>query len=252
MEFLKKIKKAFTNQPYNGNNNQNYNQNHYYNYNQINNYNHNNFNSNAVIPKASVDEDIAFPDWNISISFGKSSSNNYAKAVVLAKAAPQYHEQTDDGKILHQAIYSSKPNEYLAFVMLYELVGSWKSSFVMINSKLIDRKIVGNLNYCYGDKCRSVNKDFCHGASYMSENPFGCHRLQINAANNPLWSYYHSEGYRWILDRASLKARIESYAKIYCVCPVFNYTNIMKVYESLPDVLSEYQLKNLIRANTTL
>ena len=115
-------------------------------------------------------EHIVFPDWYVSISFGKSSSDNYMKAVTLAKAAPQYHEQIDDGKILHQAIYSSKPKEYLAFIMLYELVGNWKSSFVMINGNLIDRKVIGNLNYCYGDKCRSCNPKFCYGASYMTEN----------------------------------------------------------------------------------
>lgn len=191
------------------------------------------------------DEHINFPDWYISVSFGKSSSSNYMKAVMLAQQAPQYHTQTDNGVILHQAIYSSKPNEYLSFISLYELVANWKSSFVIINGKIIDRKIVGQLNYCYGDKCRSGNPNFCYGASYMTENPFGCHRLQVSAANNPWWSFYRLIGNTYILNQEELKKRIDSYASIYCICPCFNYQQIMKAYNSLPVKLSQKKYAKL-------
>jgi len=197
------------------------------------------------LPKKESSNTKLLPEWYISISFGKSTSDNYDKAVALAKMAPQYHEQVDNGKILHQSIYSSNPKEYLAFVMLYELVGSWKSSFVMINGQFIDRKIVGKLNYCYGDKCRSGNSRFCYGASYMTENPFGCHRLQISAANNPWWSYYHQVGLKWVLDKNSMKERIDSYARIYCVCPLFDYDKIIFELNRLPEVLSDKQLRRL-------
>lgn len=193
-------------------------------------------------------ENMIFPEWYISVSFGKSTSNNYQKAVYLAKSAPQYHEQMDDGKILHQAIYSAKPQEFLAFVMLYELVGSWKSSFVFINGKLIDRKIVGKLNYCYGDRCRSGKVDFCYGASYMTENPFGCHRLQISACNNPWWEYYRKKGSKWILNKEAIKQKIDAAASIYCICPCFNYDNIIKELDKLPSILTDAQFSRL-RAN---
>lgn len=192
-------------------------------------------------------EGVKFPDWYISISFGKSTSDNYLKALSLAKAAPQYLEQTDEGKILHQAIYSSKPKEYLAFIMLYELVCSWKSSFVMINGQLIDRKIIGQLNYCYGDRCRSGNLKFCFGASYMTDNPFGCHRLQISACNNPWWSFYRQVGRKWILDKDSIIQKINSYANIYCLCPAFNYNNIIKELNKLPSALTNQQYQQLIQ-----
>lgn len=194
-------------------------------------------------------DNITFPKWYISISFGKSSSENYGKAVALAKAAPQYLEQVNSGNILHQAIYSSKPKDYLAFIMLYELVGNWKSSFVIINGKLIDRKIIGKLNYCYGDKCRSGNKKFCYGASYMTENPFGCHRLQVSAANNPWWSYYHKILNRWVLDKEALQIKINSKADIYCICPDFDYDNIIKELNKLPTTLSDKQMKQLSESN---
>lgn len=194
-------------------------------------------------------DNITFPKWYISISFGKSSSENYGKAVALAKAAPQYLEQVNSGNILHQAIYSSKPKDYMAFIMLYELVGNWKSSFVIINGKLIDRKIIGKLNYCYGDKCRSGNKKFCYGASYMTENPFGCHRLQVSAANNPWWSYYHKILNRWVLDKEALQIKINSKADIYCICPDFDYDNIIKELNKLPTTLSDKQMKQLSESN---
>lgn len=194
-------------------------------------------------------DNITFPKWYISISFGKSTSENYDKAVTLAKAAPQYLEQVNSGNILHQAIYSSKPKDYLAFIMLYELVGNWKSSFVIINGKLIDRKIIGKLNYCYGDKCRSGNKKFCYGASYMTENPFGCHRLQVSAANNPWWSYYHKILNRWVLDKEALQSKIKSKATIYCICPDFDYDNIIKELNKLPVTLSDKQMKQLSDSN---
>lgn len=195
---------------------------------------------------AGLSESILFPDWYISISFGKSSSVNYSKAVALAKSAPQYHEQEDDGKILHQAIYSSKAADYLSFIMLYETVKEWKSSFVIINGQLIDRKIIGQLNYCYGDKCRSGNPNFCYGASYMTDNPFGCHRLQISACNNPWWSFYTYSGNMWILDKNAMIQRINSYAAIYSICPAFDYNNIIDRLNQLPSSLSDTQYKKLI------
>ena len=88
--------------------------------------------------------------WHVSISFGKSTSQNFSKALAMAKNAPQYIESTDEkGNPIYQATYG--PDEYLKFIALYELVSNWKSSFVFMNGEMVDRKIVGGLNYCYGD-----------------------------------------------------------------------------------------------------
>lgn len=195
---------------------------------------------------AQPENHISLSGWYISVSFGKSSSQNYLKAVTLAKAAPQYHEQEDDGHILHQAFYSASPSDYLAFVMLYELVGGWKSSFVMVNGKLVDRKIIGQLNYCYGDRCRSQNKRFCYGASYMTENPFGCHRIQVSACNHPWWSFYRQEGRnRYVLDKSAILDRIDSAKAVYGICPCFDYDAIVNELNRLPPHLSERQFKKL-------
>lgn len=197
-------------------------------------------------------KEIVFPNWYISVSFGKSRSENYPIAVALAKAAPQYHEQVNDGRILHQAIYSSNSREYLDFIRLYELVANWKSSFVFINGTMVDRKIVSNLNYCYGDNCRSGNPDFCFGASYMTDNPFGCHRFQISACNNPWWSFYIQRGKKYYLDKNAIYHRINSYANIYNICPLFDYNYAIKVLNALPAVVSERQFAQIVHGDYTI
>lgn len=165
----------------------------------------------------------------------------------MAKAAPSYHEQTDEGHILHQAIYSAKPEEYLSFISLYELVAKWKSSFVLINGGVIDRKVVGQINYCYGDKCRSGNPRFCFGASELTANPFGCHRLQVSAANNPWWSFGERlyGGKQFYVDKQAIRERIDSYARVYKICPCFDYDSIIQTLHTLPSLLSPQEYGKL-------
>ena len=79
----------------------------------------------------------------------------------------------------------------------------------------------------------------------MTENPFGCHRLQVSAANNPWWSFYRLIGNTYVLNQEELKKRIDSYASIYCICPCFNYQQIMKAYNSLPVKLSQKKYAKL-------
>lgn len=194
-------------------------------------------------PKNELSENVC--GWNISISFGKSSSSNYNKAVFLAKQCSNYHEEGEDKNIIHQATYSSAAKDYLNFISLYELVGSWKSSFVFINGEVIDRKIIGKLNYCYGDKCRSGNNKFCYGASEMTDNPFGCHRLQISAYNNPWWTFGMLDRKKiWHVDKKAILERINQYCIPYKNCPSFSYDKILYALNNLPDTINLKNNKN--------
>lgn len=194
-----------------------------------------------------------FPDWHISISFGKSSSKNYPQAVALAKMAPQYFEQTVDKNLLHQAVYSDQPDQYLQFIKLYELIKNWKSCFVVINGQLVDRKIVGGLNYCYGDKCRSGNPNFCYGASMFTENPFGCHRLQASAWNNPWWSFglFDTQGI-WHVDKDAILERITDYSQPYRLCPSFSWERVVDGLKKLPDTINPRRDPEWVVAGSTI
>lgn len=184
-------------------------------------------------------QNIEFPNWYISISFGKSSSKNYPQAVTLAKLAPQYIENNIEGKLLHQSIYSDNFDEYLQFIKLYELISKWKSCFVVINGHVVDRKIISRLNYCYGDKCRSGNPNFCYGASYMTDNPFGCHRIQISRFNNPWWSFgmFDTSGV-WHVDKNAISDRILEYSQPYKLCPCFSLEKIKNELNKLPNTIN--------------
>ena len=83
----------------------------------------------------------------------------------------------------------------------------------------------------------------------MTENPFGCHRLQVSAANNPWWSYYRKVSNRWILDKKALRDKIELKSTIYYICPDFDYDSIIKELNKLPLTLSDRQMKQLCDNN---
>lgn len=189
--------------------------------------------------------DIQFPRWHVSLSFGESKAAAYPQAVALARMAPQYREEAVEGRLMHQAVYSHKPDEYLQFVKLYELVQGWKSVFVIINGQVVDRKIVGGLNYCYGDRCRSGNPDFCFGASPMTENPFGCHRLQISRMNHPWWSFgYLDKQGVWHVDKPAILARMTEHSLPYRLCPAFSWERATTALDRLPDSIDPRSLKD--------
>lgn len=195
---------------------------------------------NIVNVKDTLSKEIVYPNWYISISFGESKSQSFAQAVALAQMAPQFIINNVEGKKLYQAIYSDKPEEYLQFIKLYELVSNWKSCFVVLNGKIMDRKIIGKLNYCYGDKCRSGKSDFCYGASEMTENPFGCHRLQISSYNNPWTSFgqYDTSGV-FHIDKIAIKNRIMDYSTPYLDCPCFSMDKVLEALDKLPNKINK-------------
>ena len=197
--------------------------------------------------------DISNLKWYIMISFGKSTSKSYNKAVYLAKNSPKYDEIIDeDENITHTATYTSSKKDFLDFIVLYDLVSNWKSTFFIINGELVDKKTVGKIKYCYGDKCRSVKTDFCYGASYMTANPFGCHRLQISQCNNPWWEYYVQRGNHYSLDRDKLIKRIELTKETFKYCPSFDIENIMNVAMSFPLILKKGEYKKIIREESNM
>lgn len=176
-------------------------------------------------------------DWYVSVSFGNSTSKNFPKALYLAKDSHKYIETEYEGKKIYQAIFSENPQEFLKFIQLWELVKTWRSAFFAINGELVDKKTMGGIVYCYGDCCRSGNPDFCYGASYMTKNRFGCHRLQISSCNNPWWSFSEKIGNEMVINKEAIRERASQYGFTYKLCPKFNYDEIMSRINDLPEVL---------------
>lgn len=181
--------------------------------------------------------DEMFPDWYISVSFKKSTSKSFDQAIALAKTAPMYLEtKSSDGRMVFQAVYSAEKESYLKFITLFNLVKNWKSCFVTINGSIVDKKSVGQLNYCYGDCCRSGDPYFCYGASPLTDNPFGCHRLQISAGNTPWFSHGYLENHNtWVVDKDFIRSRARSFSYVFRYCPNFNWERIEQTIDDLPD-----------------
>lgn len=201
-------------------------------------------NKNNELSKETNETYLPIANWYVMISFGKSTSANFDKALFLAQSSDKYIEDIgSNGKPIYQATFYQ--DNYLKFIQLYELIGSWKSTFVIMNGEIMDRKIVGGINYCYGDKLRSGKNDFCFGASEYTQNPFGCHRLQISSFNNPWWSFgeFNKKG-QWIVNKPAMKERILEMSKPYTQCPLFDLQRVLHNLEKLPSVIDPRKDKN--------
>lgn len=185
-------------------------------------------------------------EWEITVSFGKSTSINYDKAIFLAKKSRRYEELFENGNITHTATYSDSRDDFLDFIILYDLIANWKSTFFIINGEIIDKKTVSNIKYCYGNKCRSAEPNFCFGESHFDTNPFGCQQLHVSTFNNPWWGYYKRENNQFIFERQKLLDRIEMTKLSYRHCPAFNIEYMKLVAISFPFAITEEQHREIL------
>lgn len=183
-------------------------------------------------------------EWELSLSFGHSKSPAFHQARYLWEHTEK-HLYFEDPAPIYQCFYSKDPKEFMAYLQLYEIVKGWKTTAIMINGTLVDKKIMEQINYCYGDKCRSGKKNFCFGTGPYSANPFGCHRLQMDAYLNPWYSYGYQQGTRYIIDKSAIWEILEENSTAYRLCPALDMNEIFNQLEKLPTSLSLNQIKEL-------
>jgi hypothetical protein len=85
-------------------------------------------------------EDILFPStkaksFRITVVFGYKMSDDYNKAVALAKKNPTYKEEGDGEWIRHSAVYT--PSEVDDLFDLFNIVNDWESTEILVNHKKI-------------------------------------------------------------------------------------------------------------------
>lgn len=182
--------------------------------------------------------------WEVSLSFGPSRSPAFHQALYLWEHAPR-HILLQEPTTIYQCFFSADPAEFLAYLQLYDIIKDWKTTSIILNGKLIDRKTMAKINYCYGDKCRCGKKQYCFGASDYSKNPFGCHRLQIESYSNPWYSFGRREGNRFIINKRLLKETIEENSTEYRLCPAFDLERVLKHLDELPNVLALHEIEKM-------
>jgi hypothetical protein len=184
---------------------------------------------------------------SVEIIFGESSSPNFRKAVDICKNIPTY-SVTGEGK---QTQYRIKLpiTEVELLINVYDLVGSWKTSQMLINGLSASKK---NLTY-YGVGCyRNRQKAFkpeqhCFGEKDFEFNIWGCKKLNL-----PIYGWgggwldygqFDKSGV-WHFDKARIKHALEVSIKENEHCPVLNKQRIFETLERLPEAIDPKTDKN--------
>lgn len=183
--------------------------------------------------------------WTLTVSFGKTTSKNLTNALYVAKKSDKFKVENIDGSEIYTVDFNDSREDINLFMMLYDIVGNWKSTAFFINGEMVRKSIISEVKWCYGDKCNSIKPDFCYGASGYTENPFGCHRLQISTYNTPWWNFYQKEGSSYILDKQAIVERIHRTYNTYKYCPAFDLEHIMSIADALPLSLTSTEYRKL-------
>lgn len=172
--------------------------------------------------------------WSMTLAFGRSKSENYDRAVFLARQAPEYIES---GGVV-QATFSESPKEFLILSHLFDLIKDWKSLYIAVRGEHADIRLAEKIIWCYGENCRSGCLDYCYGNDTLTENPFGCHRLNIVTYSRPWWTFGFMDDNRvWHVNIDLILERVKKFAETYYICPAFSKSKIISGIFSLPQVI---------------
>ncbi len=175
------------------------------------------------------------------ITFGYSSSANYPKAQKLCEHIPTYQVIGEGKQAEHQV--TLEVTEIALIKKLYDLVGSWKSSQMLIGGKQCTKK---DLTYyglgCYQNRQQSSNPDnYCNEVTHWNDNIWGCLRMPTIDVEQLSWnlSVYgnlNKKG-QWVLDQKRLQQDLMSSIKENELCPRLDREHIMSVFQKLPDYI---------------
>lgn len=177
----------------------------------------------------------------VEILFGYSSSPNYQKAVNICKNIPTYETESEGKQATHKV--SLPITEIELIINLFDLVGNWKSSQMLINGHSSTKK---QLTY-YGVGCfRSRQKaykpeQYCFGEKEFEANIWGCKRL-----NMPIYEWgggwleygkFDNSGI-WHFDKKRIRHELEIAIKENELCPVLEPQKIFNTLEKIPDTIN--------------
>ncbi|WP_300648007.1 hypothetical protein [Paenalcaligenes sp.] len=178
---------------------------------------------------------------NVEISFGYSSSPNFNKAIEICQNLPSY-TATGEGK--HAQYKVSLPiTEVELVITVFELVGSWKSSQMLINGHAATKK---DLTYygvgCYRNRQKAYKPDqYCFGEREYDANIWGCKRLgmPINEWGGGWLDYgkFDRSGV-WHFDKNRIKHELELSLKENELCPVLDRKRVLETLDNLPDSIN--------------
>lgn len=183
----------------------------------------------------------------VQITFGNSTSAGYAKAVAICEKLPSY-EVTGEGKqVQHKITLPLTEVELIANI--FDLVGSWKSSQMLINGQAATKK---DLTYygvgCYRNRQKAFKPEaFCYGERQFEANIWGCKKLgmPVYEWGGGWLDYGQFDGNGvWHFDKARIRHELEVALKEHELCPALNRARVLETLEKLPTTIDPKTDKN--------
>jgi len=184
---------------------------------------------------------------NVKITFGQSSSGDFTKAVDICKNIPSYSVSGEGNQIRHKI--NLPITEVELIVNLFELVGSWKSSQMLINGHAATKK---DLTYygvgCYRNRQKAYKPEqFCFGEKEYEANIWGCKRLNMPITQwGGGWLDYgeFDKSGTWYFDKERIKHELELTLKENELCPVLDRKRVLETLDKLPASIDPKTDKN--------
>lgn len=184
---------------------------------------------------------------NVEIIFGYSSSPNYERAAEICKNIPSYSTSGEGNQTQHKI--SLPITEVDLLLNLYDLVGSWKTSRMLINGHSSTKKAIslGGVG-CYRNRQRAyIPEQYCFGEQEYEANIWGCKRLGLPVTQ---WGggwldYGKFDGSgAWHFDKKRIEHELKIALKNNELCPVLDEKRVSQTLENIPDSINPQHDKN--------
>jgi transitional endoplasmic reticulum ATPase len=188
---------------------------------------------------------------DFEIKFGQSRSDNYGKAIALAKKFSDFTPMGNGSieNVIHTSAFEIY-DKCDTFQRLYNIIGGWRSASIRHNGKEVikHRQYFDQLNKvtrCYLGHGKSTNKKIYCDLTEYNKNGWGCKLLDnIGKDLTDLGYYkywYDFGGFKsnntWKINKDVLKRRLNCDADtdmLFC-CPIFSMDKVLKNVDDLPD-----------------
>lgn len=183
----------------------------------------------------------------VEISFGYSTSRGYERAVDIVKNIPTYKEDGTGKDIVHKV--SLPITEVELLINIYDIVGSWKSSRMLINGQPQTKSALVYYGVgCYRERLKAFKPEqYCFGQKEYEYNIWGCKRLNMPITSwGGGWLDYgqFDQNGVWHFDKKRIRHDLEINISENELCPVLNPFSIFETLEKLPNTIDPKTDKN--------
>ena len=177
----------------------------------------------------------------VEISFSRSSSAQYPRAVEICQKLPTYREQGSGPSLSHRVSLPVTETELI--INLWELVGNWKASRLLVDGQPASKStlVYGGVG-CYRSRQKAFQPEqYCFGENVQEFNFWGCKRLGMPVT--PWGAPWLDHGQMdksgvWHFDKPRIRHDLEAALHENRLCPVLERRRALETLEKLPDTVN--------------